>query len=86
MAPAYESKFPNIHALVERYVNARVIADVTLSLTIEQEVHAYLCANTDTDAQDEQQFQRTAFVAIVTQCDTALGPLGSLDIWVLDPI
>lgn len=86
MNHAYESKFKNMSALVERYVGARVDADIASSLDIEQEIKAYLDANTDPEAQNEQQHLKALFADVMGRCDSELGPLGSLDILVLDPI
>lgn len=82
----YESKFPNLQSMVERYVGARVEADIELSLSIEQEINTYLDANTSPEAYDEQQHMKGLFAGVVTNCDDQLGPLGALDLIVLDPV
>lgn len=86
MSHAYESNFKNMSHLVSRYVDARVAADIDLSLAIELEISEYLASNTDLNARDEQQHLKGAFDGVMSQCDAQLGALGSLEIRVIDPI
>lgn len=82
----YESKFPDLPAMVERYVGARVEADIALSLSIEQEINTYLDSDSSTEAHHEQQHMKGLFAGVMANCDAQLGPLGALDLYVLDPL
>ena len=82
----YESKFPALPSLDERYVDARVEADMMLSLSIESEINAYLDSDNSPEAQHEQLHMKGMFAEVMEKCDAQLGELGALDLYVLDPL